>query len=240
MKSIVLSGLCTGALLFAVGCSSTPSYRTTSTYSPDRYPYVDSRTIGANVKNALWQDPTVNGFDINVDALRSTVQLTGTVDTLEQKRQAERVALAVPGVNRVENHLAVRTPLVGAFGAPVTREVGVVVEDPAMLLNRFVGSPDLYYGKAVDVQGTVDSILSPNSFTVSSPGFREKPVLVLTTQRDVRDVSPGDVVRIRGEAEPFNRSAAALRLNAELEPRKFDEWVNRASILADSIRRIKD
>jgi hypothetical protein len=191
------------------------------------------------VKTALWSDPAVNPFDIGVDVSHSSVHLTGVVDTPEQKRRAGDIALAVPGVHNVQNDLAVR-PVVGinTFGAPARSEVAIVGEDPSVLLGRVVGSPDLYYGKNVEVQGTVDTILSPNSFTVYSTGLSENPLLVLSNLKDVRNVSPGDVVRVRGELEPFNRVAVAQRLHAELEPRKFDAWARHAAVLADSVRRM--
>jgi len=197
---------------------------------------VDDNALRARVKTALWQDPSVNPFDIGVDVSRARVHLTGAVDTLEQKRHADQVALAVPGVASVDNNLAVRS--VSTFGAPARAEYGIVPEDPAILLGRVIGTPDAYYGKTVEVQGTVDSILSANSFTMYSAGLRDNPVLVLTRERELRNIMPNEVVRVRGELEPFNRTAAAQRLNADLEPRKFDAWTSRASILADSVRKL--
>ena len=224
-----ISGPVIGALiviLVACGCASSPQVHR-SAYFPD------SNTLQANVKTALWHDPTVAPFDLGVDVSRSTVHLTGSVDTLEQKRRAGEVALAVAGVTAVDNGLLVRT----GVGAPELSNLGRPGEEPSVLLGRIISTPDVYYGKTLDLQGTVDTVLSPNAFTMCSTGTRENPVLVVARAKDIRNITPGDIVRIRGELEPFNRAAAGQRLNADLEPRKFDTWSNRAAVLADSVMR---
>ena len=213
-------------ILVAGGCaSSPPDHR--SAYYPD------SNTLRANVKTALWQDPAVAPFDLGVDVSRSTVHLTGSVDTLEQKRRAGEIALAVGGVTAVDNDLLVRT----GVGAPGLSDLGRSGEESSVLLGRIMSTPDVYYGKTLDLQGTVDTVLSANGFTMYSTGTRENPVLVVARDKDIRNITPGDTVRIRGELEPFNRAAAGQRLNADLEPRKFDTWSNRAAVLADLVLR---
>ena len=231
MKTVIGSVLVALSLLFGAGCAST-----SSRYYGTHYP--DSNTLRANVKTALWQDPTVAPFDLGVDVSHSTAHLTGTVDTVEQRRRAGEIALAVPGITSVNNDIALRPGTVISAGVPARGEYGRVYEDPGVLLGRVVTTPDVYYGKTLDLEGTVDAILSPNSFTMYSSGLRDNPVLVLTRERELRGLTPGDVVRIRGEVEPFNRTAAAQRFNADLEARKFDPWANHASILADSVKRL--
>jgi hyperosmotically inducible protein len=233
MKTAILTIFSGAVLFFASGCASTYPSQTTSRY-------IDRDAVRANVKTALWSDPAVNPFDLGVDVSRSTVHLTGVVDTPEQRTRAAQIALAVPGVSNVRNDVAVRPVLgVSGYGLPARAEVGVISEDPAILLGRVVAGPDLYYGKDVELQGTVDTVLSPNSFTMYSVGAPENALLVLSTLHDVRDISPGDVVRVRGELEPFNRIAAGQRLHADLEARKFDPWASHASVLADSVRKMK-
>jgi hyperosmotically inducible protein len=232
MKKILGLALGAAALVFLSACASTGN----SGYHTTRYP--DSNTLRANVKTALWQDPAVAPFDIGVDVSHSTAHLTGTVDTLEQKQRAGAVALAVPGISSVDNDLVFRSGSVISAGVPGRVETGrVVVEDPGVLLSRVVTTPDVYYGKTLDLEGSVDSVLSPNSFTMFSSGLRDNPVLVVTRDRDLRGITPGDVVRVRGEVEPFNRTAAAQRYSADLDARKFDQWASRPAILADSVRR---
>ena len=177
----------------------------------------------------------MNSFDVDVDALRSSIQLRGTVDTPEQKQRAESIAWGVPGVRTVDNRLVVK-PTAG-IGSAARAEIGT---DASMLLPRLINNPEHCYGKMVEAQGTVDTILSRNAFTMSSAAFREKPLLVLTEESEVRDLSPGDQVRITGECQPFNRSAVAQRLNADLEERKFAEWMNKPAVLGKDVTRIKD
>lgn len=219
------------AILLFAGCASTGSYTQAT-----RYP--DSNALQANVKSALWQDPAVAPFNLGVDVSRSTAHLTGTVDTPEQKVRAGQVALAVPGITRVDNDIAYRAGTVISAGVPARAESGrVVVEDPGVVLSRVITTPDVYYGKTLDLEGTVDAILSANSFTMFASGLRESPILVVTRERELRGLTPGDVVRVRGEVEPFNRTAAAQRYAADLEPRKFDPWLNHPAILAETVRR---
>jgi hyperosmotically inducible protein len=232
MKTTTLGSILTVvSIFFAAGCASTSNHQTSA-------PYRDSSALRANVKSALWQDPAVAPFDIGVDVSRSTAHLTGTVDTPEQKQRAGEIALAVPGIHSVDNDLSLRPGYVISSGLPPRGEIGRVYENPAVLLSRVVASPDVYYGKTLDLEGTVDAILSPNSFTMFSSGLRDNPVLVLTRERELRGLTPGDVVRVRGEIEPFNRTAAAQRFNADLEARKFDPWASHASVLAESVKRL--
>jgi hyperosmotically inducible protein len=227
MKKVILSGICSTLLVFVSGCASNSRYQSSH--------YVDDSALRAKVKTALWQDRMVNPFDIGADVARGNVHLTGAVDTLEQKRRADQIASTIPGVVLVRNDLAIRP--VTTFGAPARAELGVITEDPAILLGRVIATPDVYYGKNVELQGTVDTVLSPNSFTMYSAGLRENPILVVARDRDLRNIMPNDVVKVRGELEPFNRATVAQRFNMELEPRKFDAWTDRASVLADTVRK---
>lgn len=230
MKTILGSILTGVSIFFATGCASTSHYQTSR--------YSDSSALRANVKSALWQDPAIAPFDLGVDVSRSTAHLTGTVDTVEQKRRAEEIALATPGIHSVDNDIVLRPGYVISSGVPPRTEIGRVYEDPGVLLGRVIASPDVYYGKTLDLEGTVDAILSPNSFTMFSSGLRDNPIIVLTRERELRGLTPGDVVRVRGELEPFNRTAAAQRFNADLEPRKFDPWASHASVLAETVKRL--
>jgi len=232
MKTAILTIFTAAALFFTSGCASTYPSQTSNRH-------IDREAVRANVKTALWSDPAVNPFDLGVDVSNSTAYLTGIVDTPEQKTRAGQIALAVPGVSSVRNDVVVR-PVIGVsgYGLPARTEVGVVSEDPTILLGRVVAGPDLYFGKDIEIQGTVDTILSPNSFTMYSLGAPQNAVLVVSSLKDVRNITAGDLVRVRGELEPFNRTAASQRYRAELEPRKFDAWTSRASVLADSVRRM--
>lgn len=93
------------AMTFAVatttGCKSTDQSRSTGQY-------IDDKAITSRVKSALFADPNVSGFQVDVDTFDGVVQLNGFVDTPTQKGRAEEIARTVPGVREVKNNLSIR------------------------------------------------------------------------------------------------------------------------------------
>jgi len=69
---------------------------------------VDDSTIMTKVKSALLGDDAVNSFEIKVETVKGVVQLSGFVDTLDQKAAAEKDASAVSGVTDVQSNLIVK------------------------------------------------------------------------------------------------------------------------------------
>jgi osmotically-inducible protein OsmY len=65
----------------------------------------------AAVWTALIHDEALHGADIDVDARDGTVTLTGLVEHPGTRDRAERVALGVAGVERVDNRLKVLVPV---------------------------------------------------------------------------------------------------------------------------------
>jgi osmotically-inducible protein OsmY len=64
--------------------------------------------VTANVQGALQQQPDLGPPDsIRVQTLEQVVYLNGMVATGLQRQEAESVALATPGVKRVENSIFV-------------------------------------------------------------------------------------------------------------------------------------
>lgn len=63
--------------------------------------------ITMKVQSQFFLDPQVKGHEISVDTSRGVVQLKGTVETAEQKQQAEQIARDTEGVTRVVNQLTV-------------------------------------------------------------------------------------------------------------------------------------
>ena len=68
---------------------------------------VDDNTINASVKSALIGNKTTKAHDINVETYKGVVQLSGFVDSPEQKDEATKVASAVDGVKSVNNSISV-------------------------------------------------------------------------------------------------------------------------------------
>jgi osmotically-inducible protein OsmY len=84
------------------GCAGTSTRESTGEY-------IDDATITTKVKAAFVKDPVVKAMDVKVDTFKSTVQLSGFVDTSEQKARAEQVARGVTGVQDVKNNITVKT-----------------------------------------------------------------------------------------------------------------------------------
>jgi osmotically-inducible protein OsmY len=97
----LLATTVTVATLTTTGCSS-------SNYKRSSGEYLDDQTLTARVKSALFSDPNVSGFQVNVDSYKGVVSLSGFVDTAAQKARAEEVARQVNGVRSVQNNLSVR------------------------------------------------------------------------------------------------------------------------------------
>ncbi len=70
--------------------------------------YVDDAAITTKVKTALVKDPVVKAMQVDVTTFKGNVQLSGFVDTAEQKAQAARVAASVQGVSNVTNNITVK------------------------------------------------------------------------------------------------------------------------------------
>jgi hyperosmotically inducible protein len=68
---------------------------------------VDDASITAAVKSKLVADKASNLTRVDVDTNRGTVYLNGSVESPEQKAQAERLAWQAKGVKAVVNNLQV-------------------------------------------------------------------------------------------------------------------------------------
>jgi osmotically-inducible protein OsmY len=71
--------------------------------------YIDDATTTTKVKSAFVKDPLVKALDVKVDTFKGTVQLSGFVDTAEQKARAEQIASGTIGVTAVKNNITVKS-----------------------------------------------------------------------------------------------------------------------------------
>ncbi len=102
IKIISLSTLLVGAnLAFLAGCASTPTRESTGEY-------VDDSTITTKVKAAFVADETVKARQVNVETFKGVVQLSGFVNTPEEKARAEQIAAGVVGVRSVQNQITIK------------------------------------------------------------------------------------------------------------------------------------
>jgi len=70
--------------------------------------YVDDATISTTIRANLIKDQALKAFDIHVETLQGTVQLSGFVATPEQRRQAEEIARNAKGVRAVQDNIIIR------------------------------------------------------------------------------------------------------------------------------------
>jgi len=84
-----------------LGCASTATRESTGEY-------VDDSTVTAKVKTALVNDPVVSAYAVNVKTYKGVVQLSGFVNTAEEKSRAEEDARGVHGAKSVTNSLIIK------------------------------------------------------------------------------------------------------------------------------------
>lgn len=101
VKLIVCVALLAAAPVAYVGCSSTATRQSTGEY-------IDDAVITTKVKTALARNDQVNAFAVKVETYNGIVQLSGFVDTPEEKREAALEAQAVAGVVDVQNNISIK------------------------------------------------------------------------------------------------------------------------------------
>ncbi len=78
---------------------------------------VNDKYTSERVESALARQPVYKYPAIRVQTFNGVVQLSGFVNTEEQKRSAAEIAQNVPGVQRVLNNIAVEAPMPTGRGA---------------------------------------------------------------------------------------------------------------------------
>jgi len=86
------------ALLFTLGCASTPTQEGTGEY-------FDDSVITTKVKAAIFNEPTLKTTEINVKTFKGVVELSGNVSSNSEISKAVEVARSVKGVQSVKNNL---------------------------------------------------------------------------------------------------------------------------------------
>ena len=72
--------------------------------------YMDDSEISTKVRTKLVSEQSFKGLNIGVETMDHVVQLSGFVDSAQQKNQAGLLAGQVDGVKSVKNNIVVRTP----------------------------------------------------------------------------------------------------------------------------------
>lgn len=71
--------------------------------------YIDDSAITAKVKEQLVAEPVTKAYQISVETLNGTVQLSGFVQTQAERSKAEEIAGGVSGVESVRNDLILKS-----------------------------------------------------------------------------------------------------------------------------------
>ena len=96
------SGLFIIALMVsALGCASTSQQSSTGEY-------IDDTWITTKVKAQIFNEPTLNVTDINVETRKNVVQLSGFVDSTATMNKAVEIARSVEGVSSVKNDMRLK------------------------------------------------------------------------------------------------------------------------------------
>lgn len=90
-----------GVATLSTGCAGTATRESTGEY-------IDDATTSTKVKAAFVRDPVVKALDVKVETFKGVVQLSGFVDTPEQKTRAAEIASTIQGVSRVQNNITVK------------------------------------------------------------------------------------------------------------------------------------
>ena len=91
------------ALLLAVGVTSCQQSR-----DPNAPEAVDDKTLSAQVTEALHADPDYKFPNVQVTSLKGTIQLSGFVNSRDQRSKAGETAGKVPGAKKVINNITVQ------------------------------------------------------------------------------------------------------------------------------------
>ena len=90
----------TSAIMFT-GCAGDRYNRSTGEY-------IDDKSINMRVRDALNDNPSYKFGSVQIASFKGTVQLSGFVDTYDQKYTANTIARKVQGVHDVENNITVK------------------------------------------------------------------------------------------------------------------------------------
>ena len=93
--------VCAGLLTALSGCASAQSHETAGQY-------VDDSVVTTKVKAAIFNEPTLKTYEINVETFKGVVQLSGFVSAPASASKAADLARGVNGVKSVRNDIRVK------------------------------------------------------------------------------------------------------------------------------------
>ena len=99
--SLIAAALSAFLAVSVVGCASTSKSEGTGEY-------VDDAVLTTKVKAAIFNEPGLKSFEINVETYKGVVQLSGFVSSQADINKAVDVARSVKGVVSVKNNMKLK------------------------------------------------------------------------------------------------------------------------------------
>ena len=100
LRNYISAAFLAVTLVSVVGCASSTKEGTGE--------YVDDSVITTKVKAAIFNEPTLKTFEINVETFKGVVQLSGFVSAPASASKAADLARGVNGVKSVRNDIRVK------------------------------------------------------------------------------------------------------------------------------------
>lgn len=97
----VCLGLPVAVITLTTGCAGDRYNRSTGEY-------IDDKGLSMRVRSALGDNAEYKFGDVSVTSFKGTVQLSGFVNSSDQKSKAGSIAKGVEGVRTVENNITVK------------------------------------------------------------------------------------------------------------------------------------
>ena len=91
-----------------VGLTGCQTYHNRASGERSQGRIVDDRRITAEVRSELRHEPVYKFTDVDVRTFNGVVQLSGFVNSEDQKRRAAEIAQHVDGVNQVQNAISMK------------------------------------------------------------------------------------------------------------------------------------
>ena len=93
--------VCLGLITAFLGCNATQREESTGEY-------IDDSAITTKIKAGLFEDAQLKSLQIEVKTFKGVVQLSGFVDSAQNRTKAAEIAERVQGIKELKNDLVVK------------------------------------------------------------------------------------------------------------------------------------
>jgi hyperosmotically inducible protein len=131
MKKNNLMSLCLAACLgIPIAATIMSGCAAGDQYSRSTGEYIDDKALTRRVNGALDDSPQYKLEDVDVKSYRGNVQLSGFVNSEEQKERAGEIARTVEGVLSVANNISIKAGVTNLQPLAVTNQPAAPVTEP--------------------------------------------------------------------------------------------------------------